>query len=194
MWGIMKNTLHTKHLSNVELALLQLISENNELSGYKINKLIEERGYREWADISETSVYVGLEKLFKKDLVEYYLPANKKGKGPLPKRFTLTAKGKKIFKAEVIEALSSSRERDSRFDLAIASIPFLTTAEAIAALENRKEFLESEANRITVKLESQGGNNLPFHVKALFRHPLVLIKSELDFVDEIINSIKMITN
>lgn len=182
----MDGTDKARHLSRVELSLLQLICENGELDGYRINKLIEERGYREWADISETAIYVGLQKLLKKGLVECYLPSAKQGKGPLPKMFTLTGRGKESFKAEVIEALSSTRERDSRFDLAIASLPHLTPREAAAALKKRKTFLASEAKRIAARLEAQGGDKLPFHVKALFRHPLVLIESELGFVDEIL--------
>lgn len=178
------------HLSKVELALLQLIWESGELDGYRINKLIEARGYREWADIGATAIYVGLQKLHKKGLVKYHLPANKKGKGPLPKLFTLTEKGNEIFRLEVIDAMSSARERDSRFDLAIASIPLLTTREAVTALKKRKIFLVDEAKRIASKLEAQGGEELPFHVKALFRHPLILIESELGFIDEILAQIK----
>lgn len=186
----MLKAIKTKQLSNVEFALLQLISENGELSGYEINKLIEERGYREWADIGETSIYTGLDKLNKKGLVEFYIYADKQGKGPLPKKFKLTDEGKEVFKAEIVEALSSTRERDRRFDLALASVTFLTPEEAITSLNKRKDFLASESKRIKTKLESQGGDNLPFHVKALFKHPLVLIKAELKFIDEITNSLK----
>ena len=180
----------TKHLSNVEFALLQLITENGELSGYEINKLIDQRGYREWADIGETSIYSGLDKLNKKELVEFYIYADKQGRGPLPKKFKLTDKGKETLKDEVLGALSTTRERDRRFDLALASIPFITPEEAVIALSKRKEFLASESERLNNKLESQGGKNLPFHVKALFKHPLVFIDTEIVFVDELIISLK----
>ena len=182
--------IKAKQLSNVEFALLQLITENGELSGYEINKLIDQRGYREWADIGETSIYSGLDKLNKKELVEFYVYADKQGRGPLPKKFKLTGKGREILKNEVLEALSTTRERDRRFDLALASIPLLTPEEAILALDKRKEFLASESERLKNKLGSQGGENLPFHVKALFKHPLVFIGTEIEFVDELLSLLK----
>lgn len=174
-------------ISNVEFALLQLIAENNNISGYEINKLVEERGYKEWANIGATSIYTGLEKLNKKNLVAFYVHVQKQGKGPLPKKFKLTAEGKKVLRHEILEALSSTRKRDQRFDLALASIPFLTPREAMEALNRRKRFLSSELARIKIKLEPQGGQNLPFHIRALFKHPLVLIGAELGFIDEIIS-------
>ena len=52
----------SKELSNVELMLLEIISQAKEISGYRIGKLVEERQYRVWADIGTTSIYTGLEK------------------------------------------------------------------------------------------------------------------------------------
>jgi DNA-binding PadR family transcriptional regulator len=55
-------------LTNVEIALLQLIREKKLVSGYEIDALIEERGYRNWAGIGKTSIYNTLKKLKKKSL------------------------------------------------------------------------------------------------------------------------------
>ena len=82
--------------------------------------------------------------------------------------------------------MSATRERDRRFDLALTSIPLLAPEEATAALNKRKEFLAGESERLKNKLESQGGDHLPFHVKALFKHPLVFIDTEIAFIDELI--------
>ena len=188
----MQKTSGTKPISNVEFALLQLIAENGELSGYMISQLIEERGYREWADIGETSIYMGLEKLHKKELVEFYLDIEKQGKGPLPKKFTLTAQGKVILKEEILAALAATRERDQRFDIALAAILFVKPADALQALELRKLFLASEMQRIDNKFNQQDGLAFPKHVQILFKHPIILIKAELGFVDEVINAIKTI--
>ncbi len=186
----MRKTFRTKPLSNVEFALLQLISENGELSGYMISRLIEERGYREWADIGETSIYTGLEKLYIKEFVEFYVDTDKQGKGPLPKKFNLTDKGKQILKDEVLEALSATRERDRRFDIALAAIRFIDPEDALQALEKRKLFLLAERQRINNKFFQQDGLALPKHVQILFKHPLILIGAELEFMDEIIQTIK----
>lgn len=169
-------------LSNAELMLLQIICEKGEVSGYEIDKLVEERGYREWADIGTTSIYTGLEKLRKKRFVESYLDIEKQGKGPLPRKFKLTKEGRDALRKETIKALSSSRERDRRFDLAIAAIPFLPPQEVIEALHEREEFLSKVAKNIEKKFESQGGESLPLNVKALFRHPLSFIRQEKEFM------------
>lgn len=187
----MRKTFSKKTLSNVEFALMQLISENGELSGYMISRLIEERGYREWADIGETSIYIGLEKLYKKEFVEFYVDIAKQGKGPLPKKFNLTDKGKETLKEEVLDALSTTRERDRRFDIALAAIRFVNPEDALQSLEKRKLFLLAEMQRINTKFFQQDGLAFPKYVQILFKHPLILIGAELEFMDEIINTIKV---
>lgn len=179
-----------KQLSLVEFALLQLISENSHISGYTINKLIEERGYREWADIGETSIYKGLDKLFKKGLAEFYVQTDKQGKGPSPKRFDLTNKGKETLKTEVLEALSATRERDRRFDLALAASPFIGAEAVLQALSKRKDFLLGEKDRINQQFIQQGGIALPNHIQLLFKHFIIHVQTELEFMDEIIDIFK----
>ncbi len=177
-------------LSLVEFALLQLLAENGQMSGYSINQVIEERGYREWADIGTTSIYVGLEKLLSKQLVESYVPGEKQGKGPLPRIFSLTEEGKQALRLEIVTALSTTRERERRFDLALAAMPFIDNAEVLQALERRKEFLVGESERINRQFLRQGGQDLPLHVQLLFRHSLIHIAAELEFTTEIIHSLK----
>lgn len=176
-------------ISNVEFMLLQLIAENQEISGYEIGKLVESRGYREWADIGSTSIYVGLDKLSKKKFVTFRLDTKKTGKGPLPKRFSLTKEGFETLKSQVLTALSAARERDRRFDLALAALPIVRPQEATHALGQRKVILHEAAARIIGKFEADGGSRLPLHVAALFEHPLSLIEAETKFVDGLIGSL-----
>ena len=175
-----------ENISNVEFTLLQLIAENNSISGYEINRLIEERGYREWANIGTTSIYTGLDRLKRRMLVDSQIDIKKRGKGPLPKRFTLTAEGTRTLRATILEGLSSTRERDQLFDLAIAALPLISHQEAIDSLRNRTVFLANEKERLEEIFQAQGGNRLPFFVKALFRHPANLITAEIDFTNQLI--------
>jgi DNA-binding PadR family transcriptional regulator len=94
-------------ISNVELMLLELICEQGETSGYKIDQLVKDRGCRIWAGIGTTSIYMGLEKLRKKHFVEFYIDTEKQGKGPSPKKFRITKEGENILKREVAETLAS---------------------------------------------------------------------------------------
>ncbi|WP_307474522.1 PadR family transcriptional regulator [Paenibacillus harenae] len=176
-------------LSNVEFMLLQIIAERNQISGYDINKLIDQRGYREWANIGTTSIYAGLKKLSNKELIEHEEFAEKSGKGPMPTRFAITEMGMTTLKHEAIVSLSSSRERDNRFDLGLAALPYIKKGEAIEALQKRLDFLGETLKNVQKMYELQGGARLPLYVRALFLHPMSLIESEQTFVNDIINEL-----
>ncbi|MEN1986385.1 PadR family transcriptional regulator [Paenibacillus hubeiensis] len=178
-----------KQLSNVEFMLLQIIAESNPASGYDINKLIDQRGYREWANIGTTSIYAGLKKLNNKGLIESEVSGEKSGKGPAPTRFSITEVGMTALRDEIIVVLSSSRERDNRFDLGLAALPFIDKEAAIEALRKRLDYLEEALKKIKKKYKSQGSTRLPLHVRVLFLHPIHLIESEQVFVSKIISEL-----
>ncbi len=175
-----------KKLSNVELILLEIINQAKEVSGYRIGKLVEERQYRVWADIGTTSIYTGLEKLKRKGFVTSRLDTAKRGKGPLPRKFRLTKKGRLTLKKEIERSLSCARERDRRFDLALAGIPLLPPEKVVTALRERKEFLGEVAEQIKSRFQSIGGEALPINIKSLFKHSLHLIKHESKFMDKLL--------
>ncbi|MCL6603535.1 MAG: helix-turn-helix transcriptional regulator [Paenibacillus sp.] len=176
-------------LSNVEFMLLQMIAESKLVSGYQINKLVELRGYRQWANISSTSIYAGLQKLKDKSLIRSEDSGQKSGKGPSPSSYVMMEAGIEALRNEVTLSLSSTRERDIRFDLGLAALPFIEKHEAIAALHLRQDFLEKTLRNIEQKYESQGGKQLPLHVRALFLHPISLIENEKTFVANLISEL-----
>ncbi|WP_028776356.1 PadR family transcriptional regulator [Shimazuella kribbensis] len=169
-------------ISNVEFMLLQMIEECRQASGYDIKKLVDQRGYREWTNIGTTSIYAGLKKLSNKGWITTEESDGKSGKGPMPNRFALTEAGIAKLRQEILDSLSSARERDSRFDLGLAALPLVEKDEAVEALRNRLEFLQETSKKIKQKYESQGGVQLPLNVRALFLHPINLIESERMFV------------
>jgi len=176
-------------ISNVEFMLLQMIAECRQTSGYEIKKLVDRRGYREWANIGTTSIYGGLKKLSDKGWIAPEESDGKSGKGPMPTRFSLTEAGMAKLKKEILDSLSSTRERDNRFDLGLAALPFIGKDEAVAALRQRLDFLRGASNRAKQKYESQGGVRLPLNVRALFLHPISLIESEAAFVASLIHEL-----
>ncbi|NEN87222.1 helix-turn-helix transcriptional regulator [Paenibacillus elgii] len=176
-------------LSNVEFMLLQIIAESKQASGYQINKLIELRGYREWANIGTTSIYAGLQKLKDKRLIRSEDSVHKSGKGPLPSTYVMMEAGIETLRNEIIVSLTSARERDNRFDLGLAALPFIGEDEAVEALRKRQNFLEETLRNLGQKYESQGGYRLPLHVRALFLHPMSLIETEKTFVANLISEL-----
>lgn len=176
-------------ISNVEFMLLQMIAECRQASGYDIKKLVDQRGYLEWANIGTTSIYAGLKKLSEKGWIISEEAGMKFGKGPVPVRFALTEAGMARLKYEILGSLSSSRERDHRFDLGLAALPLIGKEEAAAALRKRLDFLQEASATIRQKYEAQGGVRLPLNVRALFLHPLSLIESERAFVSGLMNEL-----
>lgn len=179
-----------KHpLSNVEFMLLQMIKECGQASGYDLKKLVDQRGYREWANIGTTSIYAGLKKLNDKGWIITVKLDEKSGKGPMPNCFTLTEAGNTKLKQEILDSLSSARERDRRFDLGLSALAFVKKEEAVDALRNRLDFLLETSQKIEQKYESQGGVQLPLNVRALFLHSVGMIEHERTFVSNLIREL-----
>ena len=126
-------------LTDVEFMLLQMICDRTEVSDDEINYLVKEQGCKEWTDIGTASLGAVLKKLSKKQLVKS--DTTKQGRDLIPSKYEITNEGKKLLHQEIIAALSSSRERDYRFDLAFAAIPLVATEEVVVALQKRKNFL-----------------------------------------------------
>ncbi len=177
-------------LSNVELMVLEIILEMDSISGYDLNKLIEERKIREWADIGTTSIYLGLKKLEKKKYVSWILDKNKKGKGPLPRKFSVTNHGKKSLTNEILYSLSQAGERDKRFDIAFYGISFLPRVVVILAIEKRIEKLVLEFENIESISNLEVNEELPLHKKSIIDHRMILIGNEIEFMDRLLNQLR----
>lgn len=183
------NQQETK-LSNAELMLLQIIEENGTISGYELNKLVEKRSIRDWAEIGTTSIYVSLKKLEKKEFVTFFVDKTKTGKGPPPKKYSVATLGKKTLTNEILRSLSTTPERDKRFDLAFNGISFLPRVVVILALEKRIEFLAEVFESVEYSYEDHGGEDLPLHEKAVFEHRIFAIGNEIEFMQRLLIQLK----
>jgi DNA-binding PadR family transcriptional regulator len=172
------------NITNSEFILLILISENEEISGYKINILIEKYGYREWAGIGSTSIYKGLKKLESNGFVESSLDITKTTKGPIGKKYIVTKSGQKKLQEELKSGLSKTREHNPRFKIAFSGIDLLQYDQICKLLKKRILFLNSEYKRLDRKKELVEHNILK--VRMLFEHSLQAIKSESKFTSYLI--------
>ncbi len=176
-------------VSNVEFILLTLVHEKKKITGYQLNSLIEERGYKEWADIGTTSIYTGLKKLKQKGYVTSATDKYKKGRGPKGINYMMTPEGLSLLKTEVLQGLSTTRERDRKFDLAVSAMSVLSFTEILKALSRRTLYLRQEFERIHQKYEIQG-DRLPLSAELLFRHTFTFIENEVKFVEEMITYLR----
>jgi DNA-binding PadR family transcriptional regulator len=172
-------------LTNVETALLQLIGEKKAASGYELDDLIEKRGYRNWAGIGKTSIYNTLHKLLKKGFIKISDFRKTSGKGPAPKKYSMTMEGFKTLKKETLTALSGSARGGNSFELAIASIPAAGFKKSSEALKQRVKVLERSLKGLESVFKKQGGDRMPVFVKALFERPMKMIEADREYTQEL---------
>lgn len=174
-------------MTNPEMAILGLTAQQ-PLYGYQIEQLIEQRGMREWSEIGFSSIYYILNKLEAAGL----LVSEKQSGGDRPARkvYQLTPAGRAELAAAVHERLTKPRPRSGDFDLALANLPALPPAEALAALQNYRAALAGRLQRVSAKQQAdRSDNGLPPHVEGLFERSLVLMRAELDWLTGFIQTL-----
>ncbi|MDA4848806.1 PadR family transcriptional regulator [Hoeflea poritis] len=162
-------------LTNAEYAILGLLMER-PCHGYDLDRLIEQRGMREWTELAFSSIYYILGRLEKRGLAESRPDPEKKTR----KIYRPTAKARERFTRTTIRALSEPHPLYPSVLLGLANWPSLDHATAIEALERRGRALESIAAGVESKRKAAMG--LPPHVSVLFDYSQTLLRAEIDWV------------
>jgi DNA-binding PadR family transcriptional regulator len=176
-------------LTNVEIALLEIIKERSETTGYEIGQIIEERGYREWANIGKTSIYTGIKKLEEKNYISIKHLKKKAGKGPIPNNIRITKSGEAILDEEIKKALLSQKNLPLYY-LGIAGIGLIIKSIALKTLRQREIIDQKIIEEISQIFQKKGGTQLPLEAKALFEHPILVIKSDIQFLRNFIKELE----
>ena len=170
-------------ITNAELAILSLVAEQ-AVYGYQIEKIIEERGMREWTEIGFSSIYYLLNKLEKKGWITSQIQ-NAVHQGPARRVFSITPNGMRCCQQESLVALSEPRAAPSHFQLGLVNLPLLGNSETSNALRHYEDTLIHKKKELEHKKNAYG-NGIPAHVNALFDHSLQLIEAELIWLEEFI--------
>jgi DNA-binding PadR family transcriptional regulator len=197
-------------LPSTYLAVLSLIGAGAKY-GYEINQILEQRGYRNWVDIKFSSVYKALKELEGKSLIKGQKSDEKIQ--PSKKTYTITRKGSKHLRNQIVHCLVDPPKANSLFDLGMSAIFQLTKGEAVdslkrrlANLERQIDFLgshadaiknidrirESEPNRIVGGMKA---SDIPADaqlgvVLALFERPYVRLTCEKKWLEELVLKIE----
>lgn len=174
-------------ISNKEAAILGLLCENSRY-GYDIEKIIEERGMRNWTEIGFSSIYYVLNKLEENKLVRSKIE-DTEGK-PSRRVYTVTEKGKKIMEQKVKELLSESVKAITPFDLGISNILHVNKKDAIECLDLYIKTINSRINFLSNSLDHLNLSKAPLHVIALFERPLQNLLAERKWLEEFIAEYK----
>ncbi len=169
-------------MTNAELAILSLVVETPR-HGYEIERVIEERGMREWTEVSFSSIYYLLDKLERRGLVEGQL-ATAGGRGPARKVYRATAAGLEAFQAGVLQTLSEPGRSYPPLQLGLACLPGIAPQQALAALRQYRDSLAQRLAQVQSGWDAQ--RPLPYFVDAMFDHSVTMIQAELHWIERFI--------
>lgn len=172
-------------MTNAELAILGLVVEQPR-HGYEIERVIEERGMRDWTEVGFSSIYYLLKKLEREGYVESQLV--EAARGPARKVYRASPSGQQALRAGVLEALSVPKRSYLPLQLGLSHLPGIPTSEAIAALEQYRDGLAQRLAHVRQRWQSQ--QPLPLFIEAMFGHSITLIEAELSWVEGFIQAME----
>lgn len=165
-------------MTNAELAILSLIAEQPR-HGYDVERVIEERGMREWTEIGFSSIYYLLNKLEKDGLAAGQLKTSE-GRGPARKVYSITPEGERVHSQSVLAVLSKPAYESKPFLMGLSNLPVLPREQLIIALNSYSAQLEERVGHMQERAEQQ--QPLPPFVEAMFDYSRVLAEAELKWV------------
>lgn len=164
-----------KSLTDAELLLLGLVAEMSR-HGYELERVIDDRGMREWTGIAFSSIYFVLNKLEGLALVKAEQPSSEKAR----KKYSVTATGRKALSTQSLKALCECRPAHPSVLMGMIHWPLLNKAEALKALRTRNLAIADERARLErVHISRQP---LPDHVDVMFEYSLGQLAAESDWV------------
>jgi len=166
-------------VTNAELTILSLVAETPR-HGYAIERLIEDRGMREWTEVGFSSIYYLLKKLQDRGLVESR--PGKETRGPARTIFSATTQGRRELRTGVIGALSAPARSRAQFMFGLANLPTVPVSDAAQALTTHRDDLLARLGRLRTRRDEQ--SPLPKHVSALFDYSETLITAEVAWIDQ----------
>ncbi len=172
-------------MTNAELAILSLVSEQPR-HGYDIERVIEERGMREWTEVGFSSIYYILNKFEKAGLIESQLQQSQ-GKGPARKVYRITQQGRNVQSEASLKTLENPQRTYTPFLIGLSNLPTIPQETALEALRTYAAQLENRLAHLLRRMEEQ--SPLPFYVEAMFDYSRTLIQAELDWMDDFIKKI-----
>lgn len=125
-------------LTNIELILLNFIKVKPSYA-YEIERMIDERGIRNWLKIGGPTVYQVLDRLSKKGILQVSL--EKEGNMPQRKRYSLTAEGEELCQNSARKLLANLEPYYFDLTVGLACRFFLSEEEFRVAIQERLDKL-----------------------------------------------------
>ncbi|MDQ2728900.1 MAG: PadR family transcriptional regulator [Actinomycetota bacterium] len=173
-------------VTSAELMLLGLLAEQPR-HGYDLEKVIKERGIREWTDLAFSSIYYLTAKLERTGLIE--VVAHQAGPGGPPRKtYAPTAHGLAVAEEATRAALTDISPVHPPVLVGMANLPLLAHDEAIDALRTRAEGLARQLVRLQTHPRAQAP--VPPFVAAIFAHAVSALDAELRWTHRTIDTLE----
>lgn len=171
-------------LTDAELTILGLLSESPR-HGYELEKVIDERGVRNWTALGFSSIYYLFDKLAKRGLIEAAGPV---GPGKSRATFRLTATGHELYVAASLDALASLEPLRARVLVAMANAPGLPDSEVAARLREREDALRTQLAEVRATRSRQ--QPLPAAASAIFDYSETMLLADAEWTTRTVATIE----
>ncbi len=166
-------------MTDAELTILSLVAEAPRY-GYEIQKLVEDRGLREWLTIGFSSIYYILNRLERQSLISSRLHTSG---GNARKVYELTDAGRGVLQTAISDLLRQPRALGSGFELGLANIHVLKPQQAFRMLVHHRQDLQQRLETVEKSWQQhQQEDGLPDDTHALYTHSLAMMRAELDWL------------
>lgn len=164
-------------LTSTELAVMSLLAER-PLHGYDIDRLIDERGMRRWANVAVSSIYYVLRRLAERGLIEAVdAPGGRTGR----RRFRPTATGTAALRDRCLRALADADAPPADVGIAVSLLPMLPDKRVRAAVAVRRHELGARRDELRDGRARSAG--APPHVATLFDYFATRVEAELAWLE-----------
>jgi DNA-binding PadR family transcriptional regulator len=170
-------------ISDIEAAVLGLLCEKSQYA-YDLDRIIDDRGMRNWTQIGFSSIYYVLKRLERLGLISSSLETVQ-GK-PSRRNYSISEAGRGAMKDKIVSVLSSCPKLISPFDLGLANIGLISQEEAVESLQKHMGSLDERARFLEKGIAESMGRNDPYRVTLLFELPLAQLEAERECIGKLI--------
>lgn len=170
-------------MTDAELAILSIVAEG-PIHGYDIQTIITQRGLRAWTNIGVSSMYYVIDKLARQGLVESR--PDEHTQGPSRRQYRITPAGYGVLQTAVVDLLSTPRDHASGFELGLANLYVLRSAQLRNAFIAYQQELMSRLEQALNRWRQLEAHQAAFNVVAIFEHRVAMLEAELNWVTHFI--------
>ena len=171
-------------MTDAELTILSLLAQGAGY-GHDIQRIIDERGMRDWLAVGYASVFYMLNKFEQQNMVNSEL---RPGDGGTPRKFySLTEAGQGVLRTAISDLLREPRSIGSGFELGLANIHVLQPAQVYIMLSYHQSDLEVQLEAIRdiwAKHQETEYIDKRHELRALFTHSINRMEADLAWLND----------